>query len=175
MSYLNRWAERKTGLELFSFSQVHLKWPDVVGILWRFNDLAKWFDFVKLLQMWLNELLRFLLWKTVIKLLFYYHNYLDYIASFKKKEKKLEWTTCLTPSHQAFLSLWLMKIFHYSRLRKAVRVCGGGVGVCVRVHTCICVLLCVRTNLLLFLGMCGSIQNQFEYIRLSMFILDFTL
>lgn len=68
-----------------------------------------------------------------------------------------------------------MKIFHYSRLRKAVRVCGGGVGVCVRVHTCICVLLCVRTNLLLFLGMCGSIQNQFEYIRLSMFILDFTL
>lgn len=49
VNYLNRWAERKTGLELFSFSQVHLKWPDVVGILWRFNDLAKWFDFVKLL------------------------------------------------------------------------------------------------------------------------------
>lgn len=175
MSYLNRWAERKTGLELFSFSQVHLKWPDVVGILWRFNDLAKWFDFVKLLQMWLNELLRFLLWKTVIKLLFYY-NYLDYIASFKEKEKRLEWTTCLTPSHQAFLSLWLMKIFHYSRLRKAVCVCACVcVGVCVRVLTCICVLLCVRTNLLLFLGMCGSIQNQFEYIRLSMFILHFTL
>lgn len=94
----------------------------------------------------------------------------------KKKEKKLEWTTCLTPSHQAFLSLWLMKIFHYSRLRKAVCVCACVcVGVCVRVLTCICVLLCVRTNLLLFLGMCGSIQNQFEYIRLSMFILHFTL